>query len=255
MAEDSFLQSAAASGINILNMPISLTQWERLKKTPIESFHWSARAARALEYARCRNLADVFSIPKERWAERRQVGKLTTLEIVNRVQTFLKIKTLIPMRQPCDTTAIKNNLRGNRISGALAEAFGMAGLTSRQVNALQLRCGLAGQPPLTQKASARSMRCSSQRISQLEKSGIGRLSRHPDILPAFQAGLRTIQGRLWRKLAGKNKTIIAKDIATRELNKRAGGPESLLIKVCHGNVKNWLNKSLPSTLKGWRIPV
>jgi hypothetical protein len=89
----------------------------------------------------------------------------------------------------------------------------------------------------------------------LEKAGIGHLSRHPDILPVFQSELRTIQRRLWRKLAGENKTFIAKDINVRELCKRAGGPESLLIKVCFGEMRNWLNKNLAPTPKVWRITI
>jgi hypothetical protein len=60
---------------NILRTPITRWQWELLKNTPVESVRWSARATYALEGAQCKNLGDVFSIPKQDWAAMRNVGK------------------------------------------------------------------------------------------------------------------------------------------------------------------------------------
>ena len=86
-------------------------------------------------------------------------------------------------------------------------------------------------------------------------SGRGRLSRQAAIFKAVQRGLNDIQGRLWRQLAGNNKTLIPKQIALRGLNKRLGGPERLLVKMCYGDLRKWLNRNLAQSANGWRIPV
>jgi hypothetical protein len=252
--EASFDQSAAASDSNILRMPISPARWERLKKTPIESLRWSLGAIRAMEDARCRNLADVFFIKKDDWAGRRQVGRRTSLEIAKRIQSFQKIRRIIITRPVCDTTAIEANIRENKITEALAEAFAMGGLNAAQIRVMEMRYGLSGHPPLLLRECAKITQRTRQCMFLKEKAGKRRLSNHPDILRAFQSGLKFIQGRLWRKLAGKNRTFIANGIATRQLYKTAGGPDSLLIKVSHGDIKKWLNKNLAKTSQGWRIP-
>jgi hypothetical protein len=244
--------SAATSDSNLLQMPISPSQLELLKNTPVESFHWSARATHALESARCKNLGDVFSITKEGWSERRHGGKKTLTEMANRIQRFLKIKRIL--RPPCDTTAIERNFRTNQIHAALTEAFALGGLTTNEIQVLGLRYGLSGNPPLLLRECGKIMHRTRQRMQQLEIAGMGRLSRHPDIRRALQSGLQAIQGRLWRKLAGKNNLLISKEIAMQELYKRVGGPESLLVKVCHGNMRKWLNKNLTPTSKGWLTP-
>ena len=255
MAEESPLHPAAASDANILRMPISASQWDLLIHTQVKSFRWSTRATSAFKYAQCRNLAEVFSIPKDDWAERRQVGKKTALEIANRIKAFLKIKRLRPVHPPCDTTAIEQNIKLNKISAALAEALALGALAPVQKRVLQLRFGLSGRPPKLQVECARIMHSSRQSIFQAEKLGIGHLSGNPDILRAARIGLQDIQARLWQKMAGKTKTWIPKGHDVRELYKRAGGPESLLIRVYYGDIRKWLNKNLTATRTGWRIPV
>ena len=91
-------------------------------------------------------------------------------------------------------------------------------------------------------------------MHQLETAGIKQLSQHPDILRAFHFGLKAIQGRLWRQMAGKNSGLIPKQIPPKELEQRIGGPERLLVMVCYGDMRKWLNKNLTSTPEGWRIP-
>ena len=86
-------------------------------------------------------------------------------------------------------------------------------------------------------------------------AGKRHLTSHPEIMRGFQLGLQATQARLWRRLAGKKNALISNQVALRDLYKRAGGPESLLIKMCHGDMREWLNKNLPSTPKGWLIPV
>jgi len=254
MVEDGFILSAATSDSNILRTPISRAQWELLKNTPIESLRWRTKTIHLLEYARCRNLGDVFSITKEGWTERRLVGKKSVTEIANRIQKFLKIKRIIRIRRPCDTTAIEQKIRTNQIHAALAEAFVMGGLTAIQMKVLELRYGLTGTSPLLLRECGKIMQRTRQRIQHSEMEGQQHLSRHPDILRAFQSGLQAIQGRLWRQLTGRNKSLILKSIGTRVLYKRVGGPESLLIKVCYGNARSWLDKNLAATPKGWRLP-
>jgi hypothetical protein len=246
--------SHASPDSNILQMPIRPAQWELLKKTPVNSFPWSVRAVHAMENAQCRNLADVFSIPKADWTKRRYVGKKCVTEMAKQIQSFLKIRRIITFRPPCDTTAIEQNLRNGQIRAALAGAFAMGGLTPNEIRVLEMRYGIAGQQPLTQTECARSLHRSRQRMRQLELGGMGRLSRHPDILRAFQNELQAIQGRLMRQMAGENNSFIPKKITMRELNKKVGGPEGLLLKVCYGNLRKWLDKNLTSTPKGWRIP-
>jgi len=99
------------------------------------------------------------------------------------------------------------------------------------------------------------MRRTKQWMQYWEANGKRHLANHPEIIRAFQRGLQAIQGRLWRRLAGKNNALISNQVALRDFYKRAGGPERLLIKVCHGNVREWLNKNLTSTPKSWLIPV
>jgi hypothetical protein len=253
--EASFLLSAAASDSNLLQMPISPSQWELLKNTPVESFHWSARAAHAFEMARCKNLGDVFSITKEGGSERRHGGKKTITEMANRIQSLLKIKRPIRPTHPCNTTAIEANIRNNKIPAALAEAFEMSRLTAHQIKVLELRYGLAGDAPHTLAECGRIMRRARQSMQVSEMSGRGRLSRQAAIFKAVQRGLNDIQGRLWRQLAGNNKTLIPKQIALRGLNKRLGGPERLLVKMCYGDLRKWLNRNLAQSANGWRIPV
>src|ERR1019366_5538073 len=103
-------------------------------------------------------------------------------------------------------------------------------------------------------AQAWRLRMGMKRVQLAEMGGKRRLSRHPIIRRAFRRGLRAIQDRLWRQLTGRNKSLILKSIGTRALYKRVGGPESLLIKVCYGNARNWLDKNLTATPKGWRLP-
>jgi hypothetical protein len=253
--EASFLLSAAASDSNLLQTPISPSQWELLKNTPVESFHWSARAAHAFEMARCKNLGDVFSITKEGGSERRHGGKKTITEMANRIQSLLKIKRPIRPTHPCNTTAIEANIRNNKIPAALAEAFALGELTAIQIQVLELRYGLLGQPSLLLKECGKIMHGTRQCMHDGERRGKINLARHPDIRQALQTGLQAIQGRLWRQLAGKNSAFISKQTGVRELYKRVGGPESLLIKVCYADVRKWLNKTLASTSKGWWIPV
>jgi hypothetical protein len=93
-----------------------------------------------------------------------------------------------------------------------------------------------------------------QSANDAEIRGKNHLTRHPEIRRALQSGLQAIQDRLWRKLAGKNNLLISKEIAMQELYKRVSGPESLLVKVCHGNMRKWLNKNLTPTSKGWLTP-
>jgi hypothetical protein len=255
MVEDGFLLSAATSDSNILRMPISRAQWELLKNTPVESLRWKTKTIHLLEYARCRNLGDVFSITKEGWAERRFVGKKSVTEMVNRIQKFLKIKRIIRIRRPCDTSAIEQKIRTNHIHAALAEAFAMGGLTAIQIKVLELRYGLTGTRPLLLRECGKIMQRTRQWMQLAEMGGKRRLSRHPTIRRAFRRGLRAIQDRLWRQLTGRNKSLILKSIGTRALYKRVGGPESLLVKVCYGNARKWLNQNLTSTPKGWRLPV
>ena len=253
--EVSFDQSAAASDSNILQMPINPAQWELLKKTPIESLRWNLRTIHALEDARCRNLGDVFSITKEDWAGRRQIGMKSIKEMAKRIQSFLKIKRIKIQQPSCDTTTIEANIRKNKIPDAFAEAFSMGGLTAIQIRVLDMRYGLSGHPPLLLRECGETTQRTRQAIFIQENQGKRNLSNHPDILRAFQRGLKSIQGRLWSRLAGGDKTLISKQIPPPELAQRAGGPESLLIKVCFGDMRKWLNKNLTSTPKGWRIPV
>jgi hypothetical protein len=89
---------------------------------------------------------------------------------------------------------------------------------------------------------------------QLELAGMRRLSRHPDIRRAFQGGLQAMQGRLLRQIAGKNERHIPKKILMRELCKRISGLENLLVKVCYGDLRKWLNKNLTSTPDAWLLP-
>ena len=254
MVKEWFLLSAAASNSNILSMPISPLQRELLKNTPIESLHWNKKVFRALEEARCRNLGDVFSITKEEWAERRLVGKKSITEMENRIQKFLKIKRMTRLRRPCDTTSIEQKIRTNQIPAALAEAFVMGGLTTNEIQVLELRYGISGHVTHSLGECAKMMERTRQRMLQLELAGMRRLSRHPDIRRAFQGGLQAMQGRLLRQIAEKNERLIPKKILMRELCKRISGPENLLVKVCYGDLRKWLNKNLTSTPGAWLLP-
>ena len=252
MVKEWFLLSAAASDSNILSMPISALQRELLKNTPIESLHWNKKVFRALDEARCRNLGDVFSITKEEWAERRLVGKKSITEMENRIQKFLNIES--EKRRSCDTTAIEQKIRTNQIPAALAEAFVMGGLTTNEIQVLELRYGISGQVTHSLGECAKTMQRTRQRMLQLELAGMRRLFRHPDIRRAFQGGLQAMQGRLLRQMAGKNERHIPKKIVTRELCKRISGPENLLVKVCYGDLRKWINKNLTSTPDAWLLP-
>ena len=238
---------------NLLHMRISPAQWELLARTPVEAIRWSTRAIHALECEHCRNLGDVFSVPKEVWGERRYVGKKTSAEIAKRILSFLKIRRILP--QPCDTTAIEQGFQSNQIQAALAEAFKMCGLTARQIRVLELRYGLMNQPPLTLLECARTLARTRQDIFQLESHGKLKLSRHREVLRAVHNGLNAIQGHLWHRMAGQGKLIIPKETALHDLHRKLGGPESLMVKICHGDARKWLNKNLTSTAEGWLIPV
>jgi hypothetical protein len=235
-------------------MPISPAQRELLKNTPIESFHWSTRTAHALESAQCKNLGDVFSTTKEGWSQRRHGGKKTVTEMAGRIQSLLKIKRPIRPARPCDTTTIEQKIQTMQISAALAEAFVAGGLTDAQVRVLELRYGLSGDEPHTLAECGRITQRTRQGIQTLEMDGRRHLSRHPEIIRALQYGLDDIQDLLWLKMAPNNKSLIPGEIGVRELYARAGGSESLLIKICHGDIRKWLHKNLTSIPKGWRIP-
>jgi hypothetical protein len=131
----------------------------------------------------------------------------------------------------------------------------MGGLTAVQIKVLELRYGLSGHPPLLLIECAKKMHRTKQWMQHSEMAGKRHLASHQEIMRGFQRGLQAIQARLWRRLAGKDNALISNQVALRDLYKRAGGPESLLIKVCHGNVREWLNKNSPSTPKGWLIPI
>jgi len=205
-----------------------------------------------MEEARCRNLSDVFSITKEEWAERRIAGKQNVTEMANRIQKFLQIKS--EKRLPCDTTSIEQKIRTSRIPDALAEAFVMGGLTTLQIKALELRYGLSGDEPHTLAECGRIMQRKGQGIQILEMGGRRHLSRHPEIIKALQNGLDDIQDLVWLKMAPNNTFLIRGEIGVRELYAIAGGPESLLIKLCYGDIRKWLDKNLTSTPKGWQLP-
>ncbi len=238
---------------NILRTPITQSQWEFLKTIPVEAVGWSARASRALEYAHCKNLGDVVSIPKQDWATMRNVGKTTVREITNRIQARM-IKD-DETSSSCISSTIEKNIRNNQMRAALIEAFAIGGLTTVQIKVLELRYRLSGHPPLLLTECAKKMRCTKQWMQYSEMAGKRHLARHPEIIRAFQRGLQVIQSRLWRRLAGKNNALISNQITMRDLYQRAGGPESLLIKLCYRDVREWLNKNLTSTPKGWLIPV
>jgi hypothetical protein len=245
--------SPVSSDSNLLHMPISPAHLELLKSTPVRAMRWSTRASHALEFARCKNLGDVFSVTEEGWAERRYVGEKTRMEIAERIQKFLKIKC--KERRKCHVPSIEQKIRTNQIPAAMAEAFEMSGLTALQIKVLQLRYGLAGDAPHTLEECGRKMQSTRQSMQVTEMNGRGRLSRQAAIFKTVQRGLKDIQGRLWRQLAGNNKTLISKQVVSRELNKRLGGPERLLVKLCYGDLRNWVKKNLTSTSDGWRIPV
>ena len=252
-ADGSYLRSAASSDSNILRTPITEPQWEFLKKTPVETVRWSARAIRALEYAQCKNLGDVFSIPKQNWAEMRNVWRKTVRDMAQRIEALLNKNSEI--RGCSNPNTLEQKIRRNQIRTALNEAFVLGELTVVQIKVLELRYGLSGHPPLLLEECAKKMRRTKQWMQFSEAAGNRHLSRHPEIMRGFQRGLQAIQGRLWRRVAGKNNALISNQLTSRELYKRAGGPEGLLIKVCYGDMRKWLDKNLPSTPKGWLIPV
>src|SRR5208282_6617293 len=130
-AEGSYLRSAASSDSNILRTPITQPQWELLKKTPVETFRWSARAARALEHAQCQNLGDVFPISKQAWAERRNVWRKTIGEMVTRIRDLLSKNGKKSVDY--NSSTIERKIRRNQIRTALNGAFVMGGLTAVQI--------------------------------------------------------------------------------------------------------------------------
>jgi hypothetical protein len=65
--------------------------------------------------------------------------------MANRIHSLLKITR---SSRPCDTTTIEANIKNNRIPVALAEAFALGELTAIQIQVLELRYGLSGEPPL-----------------------------------------------------------------------------------------------------------
>ena len=175
------------------------------------------------------------------------------MEIAKRIRSLLKIKRTI--RRPYDTTAIEQNIKNNRMNAVFTEAFGICRMTPMQIRVLELRYGLSGRPPLNQTECGRKLDQTRQQIFQLDKTGREHLTQHPDIFRALQNGLKAIQLRLWRQLADKNNALISKQNRPQELEQRASGPVSLLVKVCYGDLRKWLNKNLTLTAKGWQIPV
>jgi hypothetical protein len=124
------------------------------------------------------------------------------------------------------------------------------------IQVLELRFGLTGKPALSLAECGRVFHLTRQRIQQIEQAGIKKLARHQDIRRAFQSGLKAIQGQLWVKMTDKNRGIISNQIVPWKLKQKVGGPESLLVKVCYGDLRKWLKRNLPGmTGGGWTAPL
>jgi hypothetical protein len=150
---------------------------------------------------------------------------------------------------------IEQNIQSNQVRLALAEACVRCGVRPKQKAVLDLRYGLFGQPPRLWLECARITRRTLTNVTTLARCGERKLSQNPDNLRVLQCGLRAIQHRVWRQMAEANSSLIPKTLSRRELCRRAGGPETLLIRVCHGDMRTWLDQTLASTPEGWQIPM
>jgi hypothetical protein len=150
---------------------------------------------------------------------------------------------------------LQDHIQKGRFDRLLAEVFVLGGLSPRQVRVLELRYGLAGRPLLTVAKCAGRLQLTTQRIYHLEGAGLRRLADNPDILRAFHGGLLGIQNKIWQRLAGQSSGQLYQESWTGELARRIGGPETLLIKVCHGNLRQWLDANPAATGPGRPMPV
>ena len=152
-------------------------------------------------------------------------------------------------------TTMEQNIQTNQMRLALGEAFVRCKSRAKQQRVLDLYYGLSGQAPRSLAECARITRRTVSNVSAHVRFGERSLSKNPDIQRAFQGGLRAIQPRVWRQMAEANSNLIPKTLHLAELYRRAGGPESLLIRVCHGDVRTWLDETLTGSPEGWRIPM
>lgn len=148
-----------------------------------------------------------------------------------------------------------DHVQDGRFDRLLAEAFELGGLSPMHIRVCELRYGLAGGPMLTVAKCAGRLQRSPARIYQLENTGLRRLAGQPDLLRALRGGLQASQKQIWQRLDGATSGQLYEESRTGELARRIGGPETLLIKLCHRNLRVWLEKSLAATGPGRPIAV